>query len=192
MVQQIGEPLADEDYQLININKLGSPLAVYKMKSFYLHSLFIMGVCFLILGFTILALDLYENLGSDEVYFAMYIGLALLSFIVGIFVFRVELPRSQNYQIIVCEHGLLETKGQPPKRKFAIVYWKNVQTIRKLYNGYTITQRGHDTFTLTALYEHAKELAAYIKLRSSLPTHAQQAFTPPEEMYPPLREKPPE
>lgn len=192
MAQPIENQLTDEDFQILNINRLGTPTAVYKVKSICIYILRSGGFFLLGVGLTMIALGLYENKVHSYDFYLMYIGVSIVSLLVGIYTLRVELPRVQTYRIIVCEHGLLETKEQPRRRKIEVVYWRDVLTIRRLHGEYYITQRGHDAFTLTILYQHAKELAAYIKLRSSLPVHMQQAFVAPEEMYPPLREKPPE
>jgi len=196
MAQPIEHQLSDEDYQLITANGLGPPLAVYKIKPFYLSFLFATGVCLLVMGLTIGGLVLSGDQGGDKgsfASFAMYMGLALLSFFVGIFVFRVELPRVQKQHIIVCEQGLLQMEELSRRRKIEVLHWRNILSIRRRYGGYHVMQRGHVIFTLDILYQHVKELVALIKLRSRLvTTEDQHAFVAPEEMYPPLREKPPE
>jgi len=169
MAQPIEEQLSDEDYQLINANGLGPPLAVYKMKPIYLSFLFAMGICFLILGLTIGGLVLSGDQGGDKGSFAsfvMYMGLSLVGFLTGIYVLLIELPRVQMQHIIVCEQGLLQMKELSRDRKMKVVYWRDVLTIRRLNAGYYIRQRDGEVFTFDMLYQHVKELVAHIKQRS--------------------------
>src|SRR5579872_5522276 len=166
MVQPLEQQLTDEDYQLINANELGPPLAVYKMKPFYLYFLFAVGVSLLILGLIISGLVWYGDQVVDKVSFAMYVGLSLVGFLAGIYVLCVELPRIQRQHIVLCEQGLLQVKEMPRGRQLKVVYWRDILTIRRLYDGYYIMQRGGEAFTLDILYWHVKELVQYIKQKS--------------------------
>lgn len=196
MAQSIEKQLTDEDYQLINANGLGPPLAVYTMKPFYLYFLFAAGVCLLVMGLTIGGLVLSGDQGGDKgsfASFAMYMGLSLVGFLAGIYVLCVERPRVQKQHIVVCEQGLLQMEELSRRRKIEVLHWRYVLAIKRLHGEYYITQRGHDAVTLTILYQHVKELIALIKMHSSSPTIThQRVFVDPEEMYPPPKEMPPE
>lgn len=125
MAQPIEDQLADEDYQLITANGLGPPLAVYKIKPFYLSFLFATGVCLLVMGLTIGGLVLSGDKGGDKgsfASFAMYMGLSLVGFLAGIYVLRVERPRVQKYRIIVCEQGLLQMEELSRRRKIEVLH----------------------------------------------------------------------
>ena len=166
MTQLMEYQLLDADRQFINVNGLGTPLAMYKMKPIYRFLLFVGGILLLVLGLTISGLVWYGDQVVDKVSFAMYVGLSLVGFLAGIYVLCVELPRIQRQHIVLCEQGLLQVKEMPRGRQLKVVYWRDILTIRRLYDGYYIMQRGGEAFTLDILYWHVKELVQYIKQKS--------------------------
>jgi hypothetical protein len=95
----------------------------------------------------------------------MIIGLAGFSFLLGLFVLCVELPRVRKQHIVVCEQGLLEVKQKHRTRSIRVIYWKDILSIKKFYNGYYVAQRG-EAFFLDILYQGVGELIALIKTRS--------------------------
>lgn len=186
MVQPIEQQLSDEDYHLLTANSLGNPFAIYKMKPTCIYILRVCGWFLLVLGIGELVLLIMSGLGwygvQEDGYlsFVLLIGLSIISLLAGLFVLFFELPRIQKRRIIVCEQGLLQLR----ERCSDALYWRDILTIRKRYNGYAIRRRGGEEFTLDILYQHVKNLVALIEIRKERAAMRVE----PGEMYPPLRE----
>lgn len=189
MAQPI-EQLSDEDYHLLTANSLGNPFAVYKLKPICIYILWVCGWFLLVLGIGEMTLLIMNGLGRRGVQEGGYlssvllIGVSIVSLLAGLFVLFFELPRIRKRRIIVCDQGLLQLKEKYRGGQIDVMYWRNVLAIRRLYDGYYITQREGEPFTLDILYQHVKDLAALIEARKE--RVAMQVE--PGEMYPPLRE----
>jgi hypothetical protein len=182
MAQPVEQQLSDEDDCLITANRLGSLLAVYKLKPACIYILWVCCLFSLIsvasVPFLMLVSGGYEIQGDSNAFFLSGIVLCVGLF-AGIFILCVELPRVQRYRIIVCERGLLQLR----QRRSDALYWRDIHTIRKRYNEYAIRRWGGEEVTLDILYQHVKDLVALIetcKERSAMRVE-------PGEMYPPLK-----
>lgn len=186
MVQPIEQQLSDEDYHLLTANSLGNPFAIYKIKPICIYILRVCGWFLLLLGLGEIALLIMSGLGwrgvQEDGYLSsvLLIGLSIASLLAGLFILFVELSRVQRYRIIVCELGLLQLR----ERRSDVLYWRDIHTIRKRYNGYAIKRWGGEEFTLDILYQHIKDLVALIETRKERAAMRVE----PDEMYPPLRE----
>lgn len=172
MTRSLEPQLSETDYELIEANNLGSPLAVFKTRAIYISFLhlcvYLFVVFFLIYaGGALLSIGPYWQ-GPETGYllFACFVVLAAGCLFGAVFLPLVELPEARKRRIIVCEQGLLEVKETLRGREVRILYWRDVRRIERQFGLYYIILPGREVFRLDLLIGNVGELIALIKQRS--------------------------
>lgn len=171
--------LTDEDYQLSEVNQLGTLLAVYRRKPGDIRFLHITGLLSCILG--VVGLALVISLGfknwhqlqtSNYLDFFPPLLLSLFALFRGGVLWHIEVQRAQTARVIVCEHGLLKVSRKIRSNRVEAVRWQEIVKIRRAFIGeafaYAIAYRGGGTLsqlTLTGDYQNLDELVVLITER---------------------------
>ena len=173
MSQSIEYQLVEEDYQLIESNHLGNPLSVYRLKTIYARFMCVLGLLLLSIGcippaitIMIVLLGLYKEQPDGIFYLVMLISLSGFSFLVGLFILRIELPRIRNQHLIVCEQGIIEFRKRGWSKNVKALRWQDILDIRKFIDGYSIRCKDNGVFDLDNMYQNIGILVELIRQRS--------------------------
>ena len=175
MIPSIEHQLTNEDHQLIEANRLGTPLSVYKLKpgmvrllfgaSFFL---FLLGISVAILVILIGFMGGHPEQPDGNLIFAMLIGLSGSGLLLGLFGLCVAVPQSRKRHLVVCEHGLFQVGSRGRSKQVEVIHWPEIRSVRKFISEYAILYREHEICSLDILYQNVGELAELVKQRSGL------------------------
>ena len=132
MSEPIEGLLSEEDQRLVELNELGSILAIHRLQPSYIHFLYWSGLLLIAISGAILAIAaavrFIYSLGL------MYLLPALLGaasgLLGGVACIRIVIPQEKQEHIIVCEQGMLHIIGD---RYVEIIRWAEVQSIDKKF-----------------------------------------------------------
>jgi hypothetical protein len=158
--------LSDEDYQLSEVNQLGTPLDIYRLKPGYIRFLRITGLLIFIIGIVSLVFIISQvpDRQSGSIFFALPGSLYAL-FQGGVF-YGIMVRQARSMRVIVCEQGLLQVKKMIRRNNVEVVRWNNILAIKRDFlRNYYIVPRGGEALTLFA-YQNIDELVALIRRRS--------------------------
>src|SRR5258708_32905936 len=118
MTTTTANKLTDEDYQLSEVNQLGTLLEVYRLKPGDIRFLRRINLLRCILGVVGLALVIslgFKNwhqlqIGNYLVFSPLLLYMYILFW--GGVLSRIEVQRAKTARVIVCEHGLLKVRGK--------------------------------------------------------------------------------
>jgi hypothetical protein len=178
MSQSIEQQVSEKDFQLIEANQLGAPLALYRLKPVYVHIMHRCGLILLALGIIFLIFLLTMGVtgspeGGDRYYrwFAMNVLVIGISFLFALFALYVEVPRAKKEHIIVCEQGMLQVGNKLLSKHIDVVRWLDVLAIEKsfaiYFSLYSIKRREGESVSLS-MYQNVEELVEEIKQRSGI------------------------
>ncbi len=186
MTTTTANKLTDEDYQLSEVNQLGTLLEVYRLKPGDIRFLRRINLLRCILGVVGLALVIslgFKNWHQLQIgNYLVFSPLLLYMFILfwGGVLSRIEVQRAQTARVIVCEHGLLKVSRKIRSNRVEAVRWQEIVKIRRAFIGeafaYAIAYRGGGTLsqlTLTGVYQNLDELVALITERREKFYHAE-------------------
>src|SRR5216683_3337994 len=157
MLHSIGRQLSDEDYQLSEVNQLGTPLDIYRLKPGYIRFLRITGLLIFIIS-------QIPDRQSGSIFFALPGSLYAL-FQGGVF-YSIMARQARSMRVIVCEQGLLQVRKIIRRNRVEVVRWNNILAIKRdVFRSYYIVQQGKGALTLT-LYQKVDELVELIRQRS--------------------------
>jgi hypothetical protein len=158
--------LSNEDYQLSEVNQLGSPLDIYRLKPGYIRFLRITGLLIFIIGVVSLVFIISQipDRQSGSIFFALPGSLYAL-FQGGVF-YSIMARQARSMRVIVCEQGLLQVRKIIRRNRVEVVRWNNILAIKRDFlRNYYIVPRGGVALTLFA-YQNIDELVALIRQRS--------------------------
>jgi hypothetical protein len=164
----IGSQLSDEDYQLSEVNQLGTPLDIYRLKPGYIRFLRITGLLIFIIGVVSLVFIISQvpDRQPDSIFFALPGSLYAL-FQGGVF-YSIMARQARSMRVIVCEKGLLQVRKIIRRNKVEVMRWNDIRAIKRdVFRSYYIVQQGKGALTLT-LYQKVDELVELIKQRSGV------------------------
>jgi hypothetical protein len=175
MSQPIEHQLSDEDSQLIEVNHLGNPLNVYRLKPIYPHIIRGLGLFLVIIGcvplvivITIIFLGLYKEQPDGIFNLAMAVVSSGFSILMGLFILCVEVPCIRNQHLIICEQGLLEVRNRGWSKKFKALHWQNILDVRKLIGKYSIIYQDNAVFNIDNMYQNIGAIVELIRERSGI------------------------
>lgn len=175
MSQSIERQVSDEDYQLIEANRLGTPQGIYRLKPGsirLLHGgglfLLVCGVAVPIFLITSSFMGWHKEQADDYLVFAQLVGLSGFSFLAGLFFLRIVVPQARMKHILVCEHGLLQVEKRIWRKHVQSVHWRDIRAIRKFLGEYVITYQESEICSLDIMYQNIKELVSLIRQRSGV------------------------
>lgn len=165
-VQSIESQLSSDDVRLIEIEQLGVPLGVYKVKSGYIRFVRLGGMFFLFLAaavFILAILGFMKNPQPDVFVFALFLAIFVGTLVPGWLLLWIE-ARAKLEHIIVCEQGLLQTELGIKSKNIETVRWSNVRRISPAFFGlgYSIMCRGGQVLTI-GLYQDMRGLFELIR-----------------------------
>ncbi len=169
MSHSIGSQLSDEDYQLSEVNQLGTPLDIYRLKPGYIRFLRITGLLIFIIGIIgvvslVFIISQVPDRQPDSIFFALPGSLYAL-FQGGVF-YGIMARQARGMRVIVCEQGLLQVRKIIRRNRVEVVRWNNILAIKRdVFRSYYIVQQGKGALTLT-LYQNIDELVELIRQRS--------------------------
>jgi hypothetical protein len=174
MSQSIKSQLSANDYQLIEANRLGTPLGVYRLKSGYFYFLQVGGLIIFLIGSAALVLLFIGLIVSPHLEYVVPPLLAGLSgIIIGGFILLVLVPQEQSAHIIVGEYGLLQIKKKMRGIHVEVVFWetmrlKDIPTARNAFTdqSYAIKYGENKKLTLSSAYQDLDELVELIVQQS--------------------------
>lgn len=158
-----------EDFQLIEVHQLGSPLAIFHIKPGTIRLLRWVGRLIFLIGIFTLIMDLTQKLEFDLAS-PTFIG-SLCELLVGGVFYSLMVQQARSTRAIVCEHGLLQVSKKIIKIQAEAVLWKDILSIaeRSIGQECTITYLAKKPFTqltLTRSYQNLDELVTLITERS--------------------------
>ncbi len=169
MSHSIGSQLSDEDYQLSEVNQLGMPLDIYRLKPGPIRFLYGGGLFLLVLGVAVLALVItgwHKAPTVDDSVVVLLVTIAVGSLLSGLFILGITLLDTRSERVLLCEHGLLQVKKHLGSTHVEVVRWNDIQAIKRDgFRSYYIVQQGKGALTLT-LYQKVDELVELIRQRS--------------------------
>ncbi len=161
MQHSMHSQLSEEDAQLIDLNQLGSPLGIYRLKPGLIRFLYGGGLFLLVLGVAVLALVItgwHKAPTVDNAVVVLLVTIAVGSLLSGLVILGITLLDTRSERVLLCEYGLLQV----------MVRWNDIQAIKRDgFRSYYIVQQGKGALTLT-LYQKVDELVELIKQRSGV------------------------
>jgi hypothetical protein len=166
--------ISEEDSRLIEVNQLGTPLGIYKMRASIIKIFYRVSFAFIVIGavlvilVSILILERYllSHQQVDFVSFSPPFLAGVCSILFGFFTLKAEFPYLLNEKIIVCENGIVQMR----RNRVEVVHWSDLKAIWEGLGGldYFLERRGGQTLVLNRFYANFDELLALIKQRSGL------------------------
>src|SRR5258708_6432927 len=169
MQHSMHSQLSEEDAQLIDLNQLGSPLGIYRLKPGLIRFLYGGGLFLLVLGVAVLALVItgwHKAPTVDNAVVVLLVTIAVGSLLSGLVILGITLLDTRSERVLLCEYGLLQVKKHLRSTHVEVVRWNDIQAIKRDgFRSYYIVQQGKWALTLT-LYQKVDELVELIKQRS--------------------------
>jgi len=168
-----GSMLSNEDYQLLLMHRLGTPLSVYQLKPGFILFLRIIGL--LIVSFGLLSLGMtlavaFKETGSQADLFLSSLPTSLYAILQGGVIYGLKVRQARSRRLIVCQDGFLQIMRVIGRNRVEAVCWNEIRGIKRdLFKYYYLNCGDGVTVTLNREYEHLDELIALIKQRSGLP-----------------------
>ena len=167
--------LSNEDAQLSELNQLGRPLDIYRIRPGYIRFLYGSGLCFIILGGILLASIIARiiigmpNAYSNDVLTAVPLVIVSIGVLLcGFVVLGIALPSIRSERVLMCEQGLLQIKKRLRSNYVEAVRWNDILAIKRgAFSSYYILRRGKTALSL-AFYQKADELVELIRQQNGV------------------------
>ena len=173
MTLPIEQQLSEEEYQVIEGNRLGVPLSTYKLRSWPIQFLFGASLCIFLVGcstaviaITIGFMGVYTEQSSGYFILAVLVCFSIPGLFFGLLGLRKMVPQSRKQYIVVCEYGFFQVGSKGWKKQIEVVRWKDIQSVRKFLVEYAIIYGENKNFILDRMYQHVKELVEHVKIQS--------------------------
>lgn len=188
MVQSAGNGFSVDDSHLVELNQLGTPLSIYRLKPevirfFRRACLFVLlfGILIIVVGCVVSIVNWHQLFPLRL--FAMIFTGGLWVLIIGIYTLSIDVPRFQSERVIVCERGLLRVRKWFRKNRVEVVHWVDIVDIGKkftlsltvalfkrkfdfIHQSYVIMLQQRAPLILDSQYQDVDEMIAVIKQRS--------------------------
>ena len=168
MSQSVESKLSSDDYQLISSNHLGMPLDVYNFKKGYIILLRVGGLAIVLIDvIALMALFIgfvIESYLPPLLPSLLGVVAFILPIFIGWFILFILVPQELSAHVIICEHGLLQTKKKIRGSNIEVVHWRDMLPNGNEFVGrdYFIRYGEGKKLTLSSVYQKIDDLVALI------------------------------